>query len=110
MFKPGAGQRADFALGPVQPRDAHAARLADDQAVFQRDLQPVDAGGFAGGSDKDAGGAAFPFQKNRRLVLDLDGVVFAVIAERAHAARHAAQPLQHVQVVRALVEQHAAAI
>src|SRR5699024_5771515 len=68
------------------------------------------AGGLAGGGDEHPGGPAGPFQVGGDLVLHRDRVVFAVVAERPGTGGHPADPLEHIQVVGALVEQGAAAV
>ena len=84
--------------------------LADDLAHVAADLQAVGAGGVAGGGDEDAGRAVRVLQVGGDVVLDLDVVPLALVQEGAHAAGHAAEPLHKVELVRALVEQHAAAL
>src|SRR5690606_1385582 len=84
--------------------------LIDDAAALGGDLQAVGAGGFAGGGDEDAGGAVLEGHGGGDVVLDLDVVVFAELTVGAQRHGQAEHPLEKVEVVRALVEQHAAAL
>src|SRR5438034_306726 len=67
------------------------------------------AGRFAGGGDENAGGAIGPFEVSGDVVLDFDVMEAAELAKAAHPRRHSAEPDEQVDIVRALVEQDAAA-
>ena len=84
--------------------------LGDDLAPVSRDLQPVRPGRVSRGRDEHARRPVGVLHEGGDVVFDFDVVVFSEVAERAHAGRHAADPLPQVEVVRALVGQHAAAL
>ena len=77
--------------------------------LFQRDFQAVGAGSIGGGGDKYAGCAIGEFQICRHIILHLDIVPFSVMAEGAYPGGHSADPLQQIQIVRALIQKNAAA-
>ena len=109
--------RAEAALvGLVELGNAHAQlaldelfAVADQLALVQIDLKAVGAGRVGGGGHEHAGRAVGILDVRGHVVLNLDVVPLALLAERAHLGGHAADPLPQVEVVRALVQQNAAA-
>ena len=111
----GAGERAgtgarEFAHGRLVPRVSDLVVFVNELAALGGDLEAVGAGGFAGGGDEHAGGAVGEFEVSRDVVLDFNAVIFAETAVGADAFRETEHPLEEIEVVRALVEQHAAAL
>ncbi len=110
--------RAEHVTGLLREAlDRHLSALEDDLGVLDNqtaavaaDFQTVGAGRLAGRRNEEAGRAVGILEIGRDLVLYLDVVALAEVAEGAHAYRHAAQPLQEVEIMRALVQQHAAAL
>ena len=96
--------RADF----VAP-EPQGVTLVDEPPAVAGNLEAVGAGGLAGGRDEHGRRAAVILEVRGDLVLGLDVVVLAEVAERAHARRHAEKPLEQVKIVGALIEQDAAA-
>jgi len=64
---------------------------------------------FTRAGDEDAGRAVAPFEVDGHIVLDLDLVIAAELAKAAHARGHPGQPLERVELVQTLIEEHAAA-
>src|SRR5690606_3139448 len=91
--------------------ERHPAGFGDQLAAITSDLQPVGARRLAGGGDEVPGRSAGILQAGADLVLHLDRVRLAARPDRRHPAGHPARrPLQQVQVVWTLVDQHAAAL
>ena len=99
-----------FFNGHAQLLQRQRAAVAQKRAALHHDFQPVVARHVAGGGDKHARRAVFEFHIGRHVVLNLDVVPLSVVREGAHAHGHAYHPLQKVKVVRALVQQNAAAL
>src|ERR1035441_335446 len=81
-----------------------------DLAASAHDFESVGAGSLAGRRDERAGRAIGIFEVGGDVVLHLDVVEAAELAEAAHASRHSQEPLHGVEIVQALVEQHSAAL
>ena len=103
------GGIAEFPFADVQFVNRQLEIVADNLCFVHRDFKPVGAGRVAGGGDKYAGCAVWIFQIGGDVVFYLDIMPFAFMTEGGHLAGHPADPLQQVEVVRALVEQHTAA-
>ena len=91
-------------------REGDLVVFVNDFAAFASDFEAVGAGGFAGGGDEHARGAVGEFHVRGDVVFDLDFVVFAETAMGADAHGHAENPLEKIEVMRALVEKDAAAL
>src|ERR1039457_7683152 len=81
-----------------------------DLAARAHDFKSVGARSLAGRRDERAGRAIGIFEVGGDVVLDLDAMEAAKLAEAAHASRHPKQQLHGVEIVQALVEEHAAAL
>src|SRR5207249_6114153 len=79
-----------------------AVVFKDDLSARAGDFEPIRSGRFAGGRDEHAGGTVGIFQVSGYVILDLDVVVAAQLAEATHARRGAEQPAHHVEVVQTL--------
>ena len=108
--KPPAYSRMKRSAGVSGLRQRQPVVFVDQLAAGQRDFKPVGAGRLARAGDERARRAAGVFDVGRHVVLNLDVVPAAKPAERAHADRHAADPLPQIEVVRRLIEQNAAAV
>ena len=104
------GRLGEFDHVRVVAGESELVVLKDDLAPCADDLEAVGAGGFAGGRDEHARGAVGPFHDAGDVVLDLDVVEAAELAEAAHARGHSAEPLQDIELMEALVEEHAATL
>ena len=96
----------------------HVRRVARQHefAIFQNqcaaradDLETIRAGSFTSGTHEHARGLIRPFEIRGDVVFDFNLVKATELTEAAHARRHSEQPLQHVEIVQALIEQHSAA-
>src|SRR5690606_31766573 len=85
-----------------------AAAVEHQLAAVSHHFHHLRAGSLAGTGDEDAAGAVGVFEVGGAFILGLDVVVLAPAAERADALRHAADPLEQIEIVRRLVHQHAA--
>ena len=81
----------------------------NDPSLGSGDLESIAAGGLAAGGDERTSGAVRKFHVAGDVILDFDVVPFADADVAADAAGHAGDPLHGVELVQALVEQHAAA-
>lgn len=81
----------------------------DDLAFGAGDFEAVGSGCLAAGGDEHSGGAIRVFEVGGDVILDLDIVVTAELAEAADPGGHPEKPADHVQVVQALIEQDTAA-
>ena len=72
-------------------------------------FEPVCPRRLARGADENARRSIAKFKISGDFILDFDGVTPANPAERADSFRHAAHPLQKIEMVRILVHQDAAA-
>src|SRR5688572_7457485 len=79
-------------------------------SFFTRDLEPVCAGGFTRRRNENSGAAVWILKIGGDIVLDFNLMKPAQLAKAPDPRRTSAQPLQHIQVVRALIEQNAAAL
>jgi hypothetical protein len=73
------------------------------------DLKSVRARGFTRGTHENTRRAIRPFQVRRDVVLDFDLVKSSQLAKAADALGHAHEPLQGIEIVQTLIQQHAAA-
>lgn len=80
----------------------------DDFAHRPDDLETVAAGRFAGRRNENTGRAIFQFHVAGDIVLDFDVMKAAKLDEAADACGHAEEPLQHIELVQALIDKHAA--
>ena len=101
---------APFALVDRQLLEGQHVVFAYQLAQGAGDLQAVGAGGVAGGGDEHAGRAVGELQEGGHVILDLHVMPLALVGKGMHLGRQAAQPLQQIQLVGALVEQHAATL
>src|SRR5204863_7122287 len=90
-------------------REGELAVFHDQPAHRADDFEAIRAGRFTGGTEENTRRAVRPLQVSRHAVLDFDLVKAPQLAEAAHAFGHADEPLHRVEIVQALVEQHAAA-
>src|SRR5690606_20749108 len=84
--------------------------LEDDASACAGDLEKVRSRGLRGRRDERAGGAFRPFEVRGDRILDLDVAMASELAEGADAGGHSEQPLERVQVVQTLIDEHAAAL
>ena len=94
----------------LQAGENQPAVLADYFSLRPGDLQAVGARGVGGGGDENAGRPALKLQIGGHVVLHLDVVPLALVAEGADPDGQAAEPLEQVQLMGALVQQDAAAL
>ena len=109
LGEPVLGRSEKFLQVLVQATDGERVLFADDLPARAQHLEAVGARGVRRGGDERARRAVCKFEVGRHVVLRFDVVPFAEMAEGVHLIRHAADPLQQVELVRALVQQHAAA-
>ena len=104
----GAVEFLHVGAGLVEPE---LAVLGDDLAARAADFQAVSAGGFAGAGDEVADRAVGVFQRGGDFVFDFDGVGLADETDGGDAVGHQAvdDELDEIEVVRALVDEYAAA-
>ena len=95
-----------FLQGLLEGGDDEFVIIEDEGPAVPEDLEAVDAGVFAGGSDEGAADAVGELHAGVDLVLDLD-VVQAGASLRRQVLRQAHQPAEDVEHVRRLVEEHA---
>ncbi len=81
----------------------------DDLAAVGDDFEAIGAGRFAGGGDENAGSAVGIFEIGGDAVFDFDFMETPQLTKGRDGTRHAADPLQQVQLMGALIEQDAAA-
>lgn len=81
----------------------------DELALFAGHFETVGSGGFSGCCDEDTRAAVFIFHVGGHAVLHFDIVIAAKLTEAAHLFGHAKDPLEQIEIVRALIEQHSAA-
>ena len=70
--------------------------LCYEFSAFQSDFKTVRAGSICRGRDENAGCAIREFEISGYIVLDLDLMPFAVVAEGTDAAGESTDPLQEV--------------
>ena len=90
--------------------EGELAVLRDELAVLADHLEAVRARRLPRRRDEDARRAVGVLKVGGDLVLDLNVVVLAEADVGADGGGHAADPLHQVELVRALVRQHAAAL
>lgn len=102
---------AEFAHRHAIALEVDLGAIGDGEtALLAGDFEAVAARSLASGGDKGGGEAAVVLQHGGDIVFDLDLMETTELAEAADALRHAEHPLEEVQVVRALVHEHAAAL
>ena len=104
------GSITDLPLVPLQQVQLQTAVLHHGLAQGAADLHPVGAGILPGGCDEHRAGAALVLRVDGGVVLHLNPMVMPLPAERPQPHRHPHDPLPDVQVVGALVQQHAASL
>jgi len=65
---------------------------------------------FTSGRNENPGAAIGPFHVGRDIIFDLNIVIPAELTKPAHTRWHPAEPLEHVELVQALIQQHTAAL
>lgn len=103
------GGFAEGAHGNFVACEGEFAGFEDEFAAVAGDFEAVCAGGFAGGGDEEAGGTGWIFHEDGDVVFDFDVVEAAELAEAADARWFAEEPVEEIDLVRALVEERAAA-
>ena len=83
--------------------------LTDDLAHLKGQFQTIGTGSVAGSGDKHAGCAVLILQIGGHIILHFNIVPLRLMTEGTYLRRHPAQPLQQIQLMRALIQQHAAA-
>ena len=102
-------RRAPLPLVHLQLLHDELAVLTDERRLRACNLQTVRAGGVGGRGDENARCAVRVLEIGGHVVLNLDVVPLALVAETLHLARQSHQPLHQIQLMRALVQQHTAA-
>src|SRR5207249_4426489 len=108
--KPSLARFAELEHRDLVAHKADLIVLQNQFAAFTDQFKTVAARGLAGGGYKHSGGAIGPFQISCHVVLHLNIVVPAKRAKTTNPRGSPDQPGEHIQVVRALVEQDAAAL
>ena len=104
------GGFAELGHGLVEDIGSYPVILADYLRAVERYFKSVRAGRVAGCRDEHAGRAVFIFGIYSHVVLDFDIVPLAYGALRLNGFGHTGYPLPQIELMRALVEQHAAAL
>ena len=97
------GGAAELPLVLGQLPEGELVVFAHQLAQGAGDFKAVGAGGVAGGGDEHAGGAVGELQVGGDVILHLDVVPLTLLAEGLHRFGQAANPLEEVQLVGALV-------
>ena len=90
-------------------RKRQAATFANQFAARSGDFEAVRSGSLASRRHEHARRAVRIFEHGRDVIFNFDVMVFADAADGGHSGGHAAQPLEQIQIVRALVQQNTAA-
>ena len=100
---------AGFPLILVQAEASYLSVFADQFSTLAVNLQPVGSRQVTCGCGEHACSAVFEFQVSRYVIFNLNMMPFPFMALCLHLDRHTAQPDQQIQLVRALIQQNAAA-
>jgi hypothetical protein len=92
------------------PRETQDPVLKDDPPALAGNFEAIRTRRLTGGRDKRGVGSARHLEIGGHVVLDLDFMVTTEIAEAVHAFRETKDPLEKIEVMRALVEQNTAAL
>ena len=96
LFEAACCRKAEVTFALFELEERQFVMLCYEFAAFQSNFKAVRAGSVCCGRDKNAGCAIRKFEISGYVVLDLDLVPFAVVAEGTDAAGESTDPLQEV--------------
>ena len=112
-FRAGKGRfipPREHRLRHLQPGQMQRTAVRGQCAAIAHDFKAVRAGRIPGRGNKGSGRAVRVLHVRCHVILHLDVVPFAKVHPGIDKARHTANPLPQIQVMRALIEQNAAAL